>query len=123
MQQDRGNTQAHHDASGLSVTPIDSLLCEARLNDLDDFVVYSRLDSAFCSRLLLHHPPCLAARMDAAWFFGLRGILTESAEIPANSARKKCQKTVADVANPYSARFYVLTEIVQITTRLLIYCQ
>ncbi|MEI8021587.1 MAG: hypothetical protein WCH39_25480 [Schlesneria sp.] len=36
---DHGNTQANNDASGLSVTPPNSLLCEARLNDGDDFFV------------------------------------------------------------------------------------
>jgi hypothetical protein len=36
---DRGNTRASNDASGLSVMPVGSLLCEARLNDGDRFVV------------------------------------------------------------------------------------
>ena len=36
---DHGNTQANNDASGLSVSRVDSLLCEARLNDEDDFIV------------------------------------------------------------------------------------
>ena len=36
---DRGNGQTRDDTSGLSAMPIDSLLCEARLNDEDDFIV------------------------------------------------------------------------------------